>query len=228
MLMMQYFGSIRLAWPMLLDANCISQIRSRNCGVILLSLYGRIFIHRWRLHCNIGAADCCDCICRSDGCCKLPFDVCLFIATVRKPDASGWHPNYTIPHGWFNMTQRRNLREKQDWWESSCRKALVKFLKVCSSYRDGMVTFYRTIVHLSKAVYVYDTIIQRVFIAWCVTVYSHLTHSVLRIRSATITGQDKDITEDEWMKVASSWQCVLGPGLNFIGPYSDFDSPCQF
>lgn len=158
MLMMQYFGSIRLAWPMPLDANCISQIPSRNCDVILLSLYGRIFIHRWRLHCNIGAADCSDCIWRSGGCCKLPFDVGLFIAAVRKPDASGWHPNYTIPHGWFNMTQRRNLREKQDWWESSCRKALVKFLKVCSSYRDGMVTFYRTVVHLSKAVYVYDTI----------------------------------------------------------------------
>lgn len=72
------------------------QIPSTNKSGVVLCVYQHVFDYRWCLYSNVGSADC---IWKSDGCCKLSFDVGLFIVTVRKLDASGFHPNYTIPHG---------------------------------------------------------------------------------------------------------------------------------
>lgn len=60
-----------------------------------------------------------------------------------------------------------------------------------------MVRFYRTFVPLSKAMYIYDTIIQCAFIVLCIAVYSCLTRgSQDTLHNHLNPDQDKVITED--------------------------------
>lgn len=184
-----------------LDANCILPIPSINNIVIKLSVYKHIFIHRWCLYCNIGAVDCADCIWKSYGCCKSPYDVGLFIVSVRKLDASGWHPNYTVPHGWYNITQDR--------WGTSYGKALVKSPKVSSNCKCTGIAWLDFTGHL----FLYPKQCTFMILSYNVSSLYYVllcipaSHAVLRIRSITISTRTRTkllLKIIEWMNVASS------------------------